>query len=38
MELNIKKKNNPVKKWTFHQGRHTDGQEAHENMLNITNY
>ena len=25
-------------KQAFHQGRHTDGQEAHENMLNITNY
>ena len=25
-------------KQTFHQGRHTDGQEAHEKMLNITNY
>ena len=25
-------------KQTFHQIRHTDGQEAHEKMLNITNY
>ena len=25
-------------KQTFHQGRHTDGQEAHEKMLNITIY
>ena len=25
-------------KQTFHQGRHTDGKEAHEKMLNITNY
>ena len=25
-------------KQTFHQGRHTDGQEAHEKMPNITNY
>ena len=24
-------------KETFHQRRHTDGQEAHEKMLNITN-
>ena len=24
-------------KQTFHQGRHTDDQEAHEKMLNITN-
>ena len=25
-------------KQTFIQRRHTDGQEAHEKMLNITNY
>ena len=25
-------------KETFLQGRHTDGHEAHEKMLNITNY
>ena len=25
-------------KQTFLQGRHTDGQEAHEKMLNITKY
>ena len=25
-------------KETFHQGRHTDGQEAHEQMFNITSY
>ena len=25
-------------KQTFHQGRNTDGKEAHEKMLNITNY
>ena len=25
-------------KQTFVQGRHTDGQEAHEKMLNIINY
>ena len=25
-------------KQTFLQRRHTDGQEAHEKMLNITNY
>ena len=25
-------------KQIFLQRRHTDGQEAHENMLNITNY
>ena len=42
-QLNIKK-NQPNQKmgWrpkqTFHPRRHTDGQEAHEKMLNITNY
>ena len=25
-------------KWTFLQGRHIDGQEAHKKMLNIANY
>ena len=25
-------------KQTFHQGKHTDGQEAHEKTLNVTNY
>ena len=25
-------------KETFHQGRHTDDQQAHEEMFNITNY
>ena len=45
MQLNIKKKNKQPNqtiggkpKQTFHQGRHTDGQEAHEKTLNITNY
>ena len=46
MQCNIKKnnKNNPTKtmdgrpKQTFVQGRHTDAQEAHEKMLNITNF
>ena len=44
MQLNIKKKKQPNQKMgrrskqTFHQTRHTDGQKAHEKMLNITNY
>ena len=25
-------------KQTFFQGRHTDGQQAHEKMLSIANY
>ena len=25
-------------KQTFHQRRHTDGQQTHEKMFNITNY
>ena len=40
-ELNIKTTNNSIKKWAedqIDQGRHTDGQEAHEKMLNVTNY
>ena len=47
MQVNIKKTKNPrrKKKWTddvnrlfFSQRRPTDGQQAHEKMLNIANY
>ena len=44
MRLNIIKTNNPIKIMgkrpasKFLQRRHTDGQEAHEKMFNITNY
>ena len=41
MQLNIKNNNNKIgrtPKQTFLQRRHTDGQEANEKMLNITNY
>ena len=45
IQFNIKKINNPVKKkmgrkpkQMFLQRRHTDGQKAHEKMLNIANY
>ena len=44
MQLNIKKKKKTNQKMgrrlkqTFLQGRHTDTEEVHENMLKITNY
>ena len=43
MQLNIKKKQSNKKmgrrpKQTFLQKGHTDGQEAHENLLNMINY
>ena len=43
MQLNIRKKQPNQKvgkrpKQTFLQRRHTDGQQTHEKMLNITNY
>ena len=41
MQLNIKKKQTTQSKngqKTFLHRRQTDGQEAHEKMLNITNY
>ena len=43
MQLNIKNKQPSQKlgrssKQTFLQRRHTDGQEAHEKMFNLTNY
>ena len=42
--LNIIKTSNPIQKmdrrliWTFFQRKHSDGQESHEKMFNITNY
>ena len=44
MQLNTKKNKQPNQKrgrrskYTFLQRRHTDGQKAHEKMLNIANY
>ena len=42
IQLKIKKNNNPITKMnrrpekTFSQGTHTDSQQAHEKILNIT--
>ena len=41
MQLDIKETNNLVKNWTEDLNRHFSkyrGQEAHEKMLNITDY
>ena len=42
IQLNARITNNPKSgkrpKQTFLQGRHTDGSQTHENMLNITHY
>ena len=35
MQSDLKMDRRP--EWTFFQGRHTNGQQAHEKMLNITN-
>ena len=44
MQLNSRKINDPIQKMgqrtkqTFLQRRHTDGQQTHEKMFNITHY
>ena len=40
IQLNSNSNNNSVEKWAkdLHRQRYTDGQQAHEKMLNITDY